>query len=335
MKGANPFIAAGGAAEDLAGRKEEFGMLSSLLNSTGAGQGLVLVVKGGPGMGKSALLSAFRAEAEKNGMLAPFVRCEKGEDARSVAGRLCHDAAMLSGTEARKLPADFPALVRAMGAMAGKRHFGAVLFLDDIDVMRKAESQPAGMAKALAGSKISFVAATTRELGRGAGEAIRLVELKPLDDHEAGEFIGKALGKGPPKMGEECMRSIMADVQGNPRLLREVCRLVYEKVRDNEKVISKGHYLAYLPYIMSMLSREWFGRMYQETPPSERAMLAVLAGEEGGMHVSDVARKLGKPLGPVTALMKRLLDSGQVVRLDRGKYRVFSKLYARYVAQRG
>jgi hypothetical protein len=135
-------------------------------------------------------------------------------------------------------------------------------------------------------------------------------------------------------MGEECLNTMMADTQGNPRLLKTVCRLVYERLRDNERVISKGHYLAYLPFIMSMLAREWFGRMYQEIPPGERAILHALAAEEGGAHVSDVAKSLKRPLGPTTALMKRLLDRGQVVRLDRGKYRVFARLYAKYVEQR-
>jgi predicted transcriptional regulator len=85
---------------------------------------------------------------------------------------------------------------------------------------------------------------------------------------------------------------------------------------------------------MSALSREWFGRLYQETPSAERGILSALARSEEGMHVSDIAKNLGKPLGPVTALTKRLLDSGQIVKIDRGRYMVFSKLYARYVVQR-
>lgn len=126
----------------------------------------------------------------------------------------------------------------------------------------------------------------------------------------------------------------MADTGGNPRLLKAVCRHVYDRLKDSEKIINKGHYLAYLPYIMSMLSGEWFGRMYQKTPEAERRILAVMARNGEGMHVSDVARTLGRPLGPTTALVGRLLDRGQITRLDRCKYRVFAGLYARYVMQR-
>jgi hypothetical protein len=197
------------------------------------------------------------------------------------------------------------------------------------------EDQLALIMKNVGKSKVSFVVSATREPKIELLPSAKVMAIKPLDPHEAGEMVEKALKKGPPKMGEECMNSMMADTDGNPRLLRTVCRLVYERIRDNERVITKGHYLAYLPYIMSMLSREWFGRMYQETPPGERAILHALASSEDGMHVSDVARKIGKPMGPTTALMKRLLDSGQVVKIDRGKYRVFARLYAKYVGQRG
>ena len=62
--------------------------------------------------------------------------------------------------------------------------------------------------------------------------------------------------------------------------------------------------------------------------------MAGSAKNEEGMHVSDIAEELGKPLGPVTALTRRLLDRGQIIKLGRGKYRIFAKLYAKYVMQR-
>jgi hypothetical protein len=159
--------------------------------------------------------------------------------------------------------------------------------------------------------------------------------LEPFSEDQARKMVEQALKDKKLKMGEECLRSIMSDTGGNQKLFKSVCKYIYDRLRDDEKVMSKGHYLAYLPYIMSMLSRESFGRMYNETPPSERAILHELAKADDGMHVSDIARGLGKPLGPVTALVKRLLEKGQIIRIERGKYRIFSKMYARFVLQRG
>jgi hypothetical protein len=210
--------------------------------------------------------------------------------------------------------------------------------MDDIDGMKKADEALAeipGILKTIWKRKaLSFVVSATREF-RIRADVVSNMVLKPFSEHDARELVEKALKEKKLKMGEECFRSIMADTYGNQKLFKSVCRYIFERLRDDEKVMTKGHYLAYLPYIMSMLSRESFGRMYQETPPAEREILLELAEEDKGMHVSDVAEGLGKPLGPVTALTKRLLDRGQIVRIERGKYRVFSKLYARYILQRG
>ncbi|MFN7991436.1 MAG: AAA family ATPase [Candidatus Micrarchaeia archaeon] len=300
-------------------------------------QGGVIAVIGGPGGGKSSLLRHFRHVAEKQGMLSVMVKAEKGEDERSVVDKLYSEMAFPPGAKPEAgAPHDLEGLVRALDR-ADKKAFGAIVFIDDIDRMRKS---PEFVRKIVASSlsnwgkrQIGFVISSTKEL-RGGSDRMTLMRLAPFGAHEAAEMMERALKKGPPKMGEECLSSILSDSGGNPRLIKSVCRHIYDKLRDNEKVITKGHYLGYFQHIMSMLSSEWFGRMYQETPGAEREILRELARNEGGMHVSDIAKKLGKPLGPVTALTKRLLDSGQIIRMDRGKYAVFARIYGRYVGLR-
>ena len=335
MKGPNPFAEIRNSLEAISGRKDESRIFNGLLSATSAGQSGMIIVRGGSGSGKSALLSAFRDAAEAGGVLAPYTKAERNEGMGSVLGKIFQDALMLSGSPAKGTPIDAAALESSLRRMAQKRHFGTIVFIDDMDLVRKPEAELDSIAKTLGHGNVSFVVSSTREFRITLPESVKMVELGPLAEHDFAEMVEKALKKGPPKMGEECLRSILADTGGNPRLLKTVCRIVYERLRDNEKVISKGHYLAYLPYIMSVLSREWFGRIYQETPEGERMILGVLAPEDEGVHVSDISKKLKKPLGPTTALMKRLLDSGQVVRLGRGKYRIFARLYGKYVAQRG
>lgn len=334
MKGPNPFAFIEDNPEAVTGRRYESGIFGNFANAASSKQPGVLIITGGPGSGKTFLMRHFRHEAEKKGMLAPYVRAEKGESAASVIGRLYQETMLLQGARGAAHPETFDALVQALEHV-GEKHFGTVIFIDDADNLRKvgeALSSIMKLAAALQGKKaVSFVLSSTMELRPATG--VTTLILKPLDEHETKELIDKGLGK-EPKMGEECLRSIIADSGGNPRLVKTVCRHIYDRLKDNEKVITKGHYLAYLPYIMSMLSGEWFGTMYQETPEAERRILAAMAKSDEGMHVSDIARALGRPLGPTTALMRRLLDSGQVVRLDRGKYRIFAGLYARYVAQR-
>jgi hypothetical protein len=292
---------------------------------------------GGPGCGKTAIIRLFQAEAEKAGMLAPSVRAEKGEDEGDIAGKAYSEMALSPDFRREGTPPrNFRELIES-AERAGRKKFGALIFIDDIDQMRNAGKAIAALQGALKAGwgkrRVAFAVTSTREIG-AESEVMREIALKPFAEIETRELLERALKKGPPKMGEECLQSILADSGGNPRLLKTVCYSIYEKLRDNEKVISKGHYLAYLPQIMGSLSREWFGRLYRDIPQGERAILHILAKEEDGMHVSDIAKMAGKPLGPTTALTKRLLDRGQIVRIGRGKYRIFSKLYMRYVSGR-
>lgn len=328
MRGPNPFALWEEDPENISGRKDESRIFNGFVQSVLAGQGSVLEVVGGPGMGKTMLLLNMRHEAQKAGLLCPFVKAERGESDGDIIGKISQDAQLLRGEEG------LAQLVRALVKAAGRSHFGVMVFIDDIDKARKGSGflgDIAALAREGWGRrKVGFVVCSSREMPGASG----LLHLQPFSEHDAREFIEKALKKGPPKMGEECLQSLLSDTGGNPRLLKTVCRIIYEKLRDNEKIISKGHYLGYLPQIMSSLSREWFGRMYQETPEAEKRILSAIARSEDGVHVSDVAKALGKPLGQVTALTMRLLESGQIARIGRGKYRVFSRLYARYVRER-
>jgi energy-coupling factor transporter ATP-binding protein EcfA2 len=336
MKGPNPFVLWDQDTQNISGRKEEARIFNGFVNATSSKQPEIMLVTGGPGVGKTSLLKYFGHLARKNGVLAPYVKIEKGESMEMVLDKLHHEVRSWPGiavTE-KKAPSDFEGLLDSVSPE--KKHFGIIFFMDDIDKMKKAPETVSEIEQAVKKSwgkkNISFVLSSVKDF-RVSG-LVKKMELKALEEHEAREVVEKALKKGPPKMGEECFNSIMNDTGGNPLLFKTVCHYIYERLRENEKVISKGHYLAYLPYIMSMLSREWFGRMFQETPAAEREILLVISKNEKGAHVSDVAKELDKPLGPVTALVKRLLERGQIVKIDRGKYKVFSRLYGKYVIQR-
>ncbi len=337
MKGPNPFAAWESDPEAICGRKEEMKVFQSFLNAASSRQAGAMLVVGGPGSGKSALLRYFHYEGAKAGLLSILVNAEKGEDEAAVSDKIFQEiGAMQEKARQDRSPHTLAKLAEIAGK-AGSGGFGTLIIIDDLDGMKKPERALGAIIaivkKAWGKQGVAFIVSSGRDIAAEAAVLGRII-LGPLSEHDARELVERGLKKGPPKMGEECLHTVLADTGGNPRLFKSVCFSIYERLRENEKIISKGHYLAYLPQIMSSLAREWFGRMYQETPPSERAILQVLAKNEDGMHVSDIAKKLGKPLGPVTSLVKRLLERGQIVRIGRGKYRIFSRLYARYASQR-
>lgn len=348
MKGKNPFMLWGEDPRSIIGRNNELGIFNSFLNAVSSGQPLVVLVSGGPGSGKTLLLRRMLSESERQGLLPPYVKMERGEDGRTLVAKLQREtAAFLRILEEGRLRKGRPSAIadslegRTAGSMQelvrylSKELRGAVpgilFFIDDFDAMRKSAEAFSSIAESVRGVSFSigFVVSSSQDFSTADG-AVRRMALGPFTDHDITELVNKALGKGPPKMGEQCLQSIIADSGGNPRLVKTICWVLYDRLKETDKIITRGHYLAAMPSLMSLLGREWFGALYGSTPESERAILRVLA-EGGDMHISDVAKKLGKPLGPTTALAKRLLESGQITKVGRGVYRVFSRLYGRYV----
>ena len=329
MKGPNPFTLWEQDPTKVYGRKDESRIFNSFLNSTMSGQGGILMINGGPGTGKTAIMRYFAHLGAKNGLLTPFIRVEKGEGEDVLADKLQHEMGSSVGSR-------HTYSIKELVELADEEKFGTVFFIDNIDKLKKAQDSISSITEICRAGwnkkKVSFILSSTKEFQTDP-ELTKTIVLKNFEEHEARELVEESLGKGPPKMGEECFNSILNDTNGNPRLFKSVCYYVYDKLRENEKIISKGHYLAYLPHTMSMLSREWFGRMYQEVPAAEKEILLVIARKEEA-HVSDIANELGKKLGPVTALVGRLKDRGQIVKIDRGRYKMFTKLYGRYVIQR-
>ncbi|MBN1169621.1 MarR family transcriptional regulator [Candidatus Micrarchaeota archaeon] len=324
MKGPNPFQIYEIDPENIIGRKDEVRIFNTFVNGAVSGQPGILMITGGPGTGKTTLIRHFSHIARKEGALAPYVKIEKGEGMEAMVDKLYQETRAIPNLEIRRnTPESFGELLETASS---PRHFGTILFVDDIDRMKKAKEAIEIIEKA-AEQGISVVMTSTKEM-----KSERAMVLQPFAEHEAREVVEKALEK-ELRMGEECFSSIMNDSEGNPRLFKTVCHHIYDRLRENEKVISKGHYLAYLPHIMNMLGREWFGKMYQETPVAERRILLSISRRDF-IHVSDIANELKIPLGPVTALVKRLLDRGQITKIERGRYKVFARLYGKYVISR-
>lgn len=314
IKGPNPF-AWNPESSEVFGRKTEIVIFRSFANATASKQSGVLVVRGGNGVGKTTLLRNFKHETEKLGLDGIYIKAEKGENERDLVNK----------TFANEK--NFEDVIKNI-------ENGAIIFIDGVDKLIDRDELADKLTKIVNSywnkKSISIVLSSTKEIAR---EGNRIIELHQFDEHDMREMVEYAMKKGLPKMGEECIHNILNDSGGNPKLARMICWYIYEKLKENEKLITKGHYLSYLPYIMTMISNEWFGRLYQETPNAEREILRKLADEE--LFVSEIAKKLKKPLGPIATLTKRLLDRGQIVKIERGKYRIFAKLYGKYVIQRG
>jgi len=350
MKGPNPFTASGGSGADFRGRKPELEIYAEMLKEVAAGRPQLLDVSGSPGSGKSALLRRLREEAEVHGLFALVSVAGEGESTASLLSDVSAD--LLNYAEGKaaegRLSGRVAAAMRAtardggfllsFARIAGRHAEGLVLMVDDADALKDARELAAFLSAARAEAererlKLGFVLSSTSAIP-GIGDGAKAARLGPFDEHDIREMAEHALKKGPVKMGEECLRSVIDESEGNPRVATTICRVIYDRLPEKEKIITKRHYITFYPAIMGVLGREFFDPLYRELPPSEREVLRAFAESEGrASHISDIARRLGKR--HATTLAMRLAARGQLVRIDRGLYKVFTRLYGRYALQRG
>jgi len=349
MRGPNPFVPWGAGQADFKGRKQELEAYRSMLKQAEGRRPMALLVEGAPGSGRSALLRRFAEEAEREGFFAPIFSAGGGEKLSSLIPKMRAGLANYAEEKAAE-GAITGRVAAAMRSAADEGDFlvsfcritvkhapGLVVLIDGADRLKEPSGLEAFLREELrkAGAQglgLLVVLSSTRGFPgfRGLGRAARL---GAFDEHDIREMVESALKKGPPKMGEECLRSVIEESGGNPLVAKTICWVIYDKLPDKEKVITQRHYLTYYPLIMGTLAREFFDPLYEELPDSERQVLRAFAAEGKPAHISDIARKIGKR--HATTLAMRLAGRGQLERVDRGLYKVFTKLYGRYVLQRG
>jgi len=347
MKAPNPF--APWDESTIIGRKEQFKAFEDFLERVSAGDSRILLLKGTPGSGKGMLMRRFQNDASKRKMFAPYIKASKNEKLDRLTKELFQelesevmdnvDSGVLSEGKARSFSAQSRSgtlriLINNLWKTFGHSFPGIIFFVDDFDSVRKNEDVLRHISNIASEKRnIGFVLSATRKFRR-IPENVEEMDLGPLEEYEFRDYLSKVLKK-EPKMGEECTKSVYKDCGGNPKLIKQVCWILYENLKENEKVITKAHYSANMRNIMSFLSRDWFGKLYSSASAQEKTILKILARANKPLSVKETARQANKSMGPAATLLLRLEAKGHIVKVKRGKYQVFSGLYSKFIKERG
>lgn len=347
MKGPNPFVP--WDETNIIGRKEQFKIFEDFLDRVAGGGSRILLLRGIPGSGKSMLMRHFQEEVLKRKLFAPYIKASRNEKMDRLSKELFQeleseimdrvDSGTVSEGKANAFikharTGTLRVLINNLWKTLGPSFPGIIFFIDDFDNVRKNDEMLRHMANIASEKKsIGFVFSATRKFHK-VPENIQEIELTPLEEYEFRDFIAKTLKK-EPKMGEECMKSVYRDSGGNPKLIKQVCWMLYDRIREGEKVITRAHYAANIRNILSFLSRDWLGKLYASASPQEKTILKILARSNKPLSVKETARQLNKNMGPIATLLLRLEAKGHITRVERGKYQVFSGLYRRFIKERG
>jgi DNA-binding CsgD family transcriptional regulator len=287
----------------LLGRNAELAVLDGVLDGARAGRGCVLVIRGEPGMGKSALLDYLAEQASGCRVArAAGVECEAELTFAGLQQLL--GAWMLQRSE--QLPApQRDALRVVLGVQQGPtpdrflvglatlgllsdvaEERPLVCLIDDVQWLDRASTQVLSfVARRLAAERIAMVFAvpTTSEERELDGLPNLIVE--GLDHHDARRLLETA---APGRLDEQVRDRIVAETRGNPLALLELPRSL------TPAEIAGGFGLPAARTLSGRIEQSFLQRI-ESLPEETRELLFVAAAE---------------PVGDVSLLLRALEELG-------------------------
>lgn len=256
-----------------------------------AGSRQSIAVIGSRGIGKSTLIKKFRHIAEKNRYRSTSIYVSRKQDANELLRKINN--------------ADVD-----------------VIFVEDADKNKKLVKLLEKTTKFIILSSISEKCILK--------EKYAMMRIRPLSETEIKEFIEEKLKGKDVKASGGFLEMIKEETEGHPFVLMMVLWNIFDKLKDNEKVITRGNYLANLQSSLEIVGHNFFDEMYNDLSETEKSVLGAIV-RSGNGEPKEISGICKKPLNTVTTILLRLVESGNVVKISRGKYRIFNKLYGRYV----
>ena len=286
-------------ARDLLGRNAEFASLDQLLEDARAGRGRVLVVRGEPGVGKSALLDyisehakgcrvarASGVEYEAELTLAGLQQLLGGsveQRSEDLPGPQRDALRVAFGMQQGPAPDRFLVALATLGVLCNMAEEGTlVCLIDDAQWLDRASIQVlAFIARRLGAERFALVLAVREPSAVQELDGLPELVVEGLGDHDARRLLAWAV---TGRLDEQVRDRIVAETHGNPLALLELSR----NLTPAEMAGGFG-----LPDARTLSGRvqQSFLRRIEALPKEARQLLFVAAAE---------------PVGDVTLLMRAL-----------------------------
>jgi DNA-binding CsgD family transcriptional regulator len=315
---------AAASARGFRDRLRERQELERFLNEARNGRSGVLVIRGEPGVGKSALLQTVAAGA--SGFRITQIAGVESEMELPYAGlhQLC--APMLGqlaslpepqqralrvalGLESGDAPDRFLVALGALTLLSEVAEAQPLLcFVDDAQWLDDASLQVLGfVARRLLAEAVAILFATRDTSPDGLLSDLPALELEGLDDQQARELLASVV---PGRLDERVRDRIVAETRGNPLALLELPRGL------SAAQLAGGFGLPELVPLSGRIEQTFLGRL-EELPHETRMLLLVAAAEPVGEPALmwRAATRLGIPGTAIApAAQASLLDVGAQVR---------------------
>lgn len=157
------------------------------------------------------------------------------------------------------------------------------------------------------------------------------VILENFNEEESKIFIKKKLINTNITIDDELLSLVYNTTEGHPFVLNAYMFTAYSKINIKDKKFIKEHFQATdLEFVKNVLS-PFFARFYDQAGENSKLILNEMAKKGGEITLSELSQILNKDNNEISPYLAKLTQDGAIIRIDRGKYKLFHKLLAKYV----
>ena len=156
--------------------------------------------------------------------------------------------------------------------------------------------------------------------------------LENFSREEAASFVTKKLKQAGVEAEESVFEKVYNVTEGHPFVLTAYMNSAYSRLQSEQTKLTSAHFEATDVDFVRVDLAPFFARFYDQAGRRSRQVLSAMADlPKGEVSLSELAKKFGLEMNEISPHLGKLVQDGSIVRIDRGKYKLFHHLLSEYI----
>lgn len=178
--------------------------------------------------------------------------------------------------------------------------------------------------------------ATNSSSGSGFSPIVRTFPPAILDNFsktESDTFIKKKLTSKNISIPDDLLQKAYDVTEGHPFVLSAYMGSTYLKLSHGENKLTSAHFEAADIDFVKRVLPAFFSRFFDNVGKNSKKILSCIANEGGEIDISELTKILKKEHNEISPYLAKLVQDGAIIRKERGKYKLFHKLFGNYIKE--
>lgn len=155
--------------------------------------------------------------------------------------------------------------------------------------------------------------------------------LENFSREEAASFVTRKLKQAGAEAAQATFEQVYSVTEGHPFVLTAYMNSAYSRLQPGQNRLMTPHFQATDVDFVKVDLAPFFARFYDQAGRRSRQVLSAIAEYSKEVSLSELAKKLGLGMNELSPHLGKLVQDGSIIRIDRGKYKLFHHLLGEYI----